>query len=135
MENPASVGASGIVYAYVPIALYIIVKALKEKKNYNQVLTYVYVVTIIVIYIVITCVASFSATNLWHLIATVIGITFLFIYKKSIHREFSEKISGNNTTKIKMNKALLGLIIIPLLMIGILIAYKYQIIQIPFIIN
>lgn len=113
-----SAGASGIVYAYVPIALYIIIKEYKQKRinPFKEIFTYLYLVLLVIIYPFITLVSTWKATNKFHFLATIVGIFFLVLYKKSIDR--------NTISKSKYKALTWILLVIPIMMIVIAIVYK-----------
>lgn len=125
-EFALSVGASGVVYSYAPIAIYYILKNLKKDKNYNQVLLYIYIIVLLCMYVIITCLSSFIGSNIWHLIGTIVGAIFLFIYKKNIDEQSNEKY----IEKYKKNKFWLLLFILPISMLIIVLLYKFNIINI-----
>lgn len=126
--NVCSAGASSIVYSYAPIAIYLILKTLKANKNYNQILTYIYILVLFVMYGVITFLSSFLGSTIWHLIATIVGILYLTIFKKEINKNFTT----SNVQVISKKKNFITatcLSLMPLLMIILIVLYKFKFIK------
>lgn len=120
-------GASGIVYAYAPIALYILIKYIKESKyNYKKdILFYILAAEFIFIWVFITAKSSWSGTNIYHFIATIVGVLFLISFKKQIDQELSSIILENNQIhSIPKSKWLYLIIILPLSMALVILLYK-----------
>ncbi len=88
-------GASGIVYAYAPIAFYILL-ILYRKYSVNlekYKLFWAILMEFVFCWLFITIMSSWSETNIYHVVATIIGIVLVFIYKSTIHCEI-ENILG-----------------------------------------
>ncbi len=84
-------GASGIVYAYAPIVFYILIilyrKYSVEIKKYR--LFWVILMEFVFCWLFVTVMSSWSGTNIYHVVATIVGIGFVYIYKGVIHCEIA----------------------------------------------
>lgn len=119
-------GASGIVYAFAPVALYIIWKFIKSTKyNYaKDILFYILGFEFIFIWGFITAVSSWNGTNIYHVIATMIGIFFLITFKKQISLNLDYILTIDRSEKKEpRNKWIYFTFLIPLSMIAILFLY------------
>ena len=128
-----SVGASGIVYAYAPIALYIFYMQVKNKKKkiLKEPLFYIIVLEYIYIWGVITEIATWEQTNKYHVVATITGIVLLEIFRTKIKKEVNELTSENIQFRTNKSKIYLILFILPISMIAIIILFELGIIT-PF---
>ncbi len=129
-------GTSGIVYAYAPIAFYILLilyrKYCVDLKKYK--LFWAILIEFLFCWLFITVMSSWSETNIYHVVATIIGIVFVFIYKNTIHCEL-ENILGiiprndvnssvdSNPSKPIKEKWLYSVVILPVFVSIIIVLY------------
>lgn len=116
-------GASGIVYTYAPVALYILWKFIKGAK-YNYIkdfLLYVLAFEFVFIWGFITAMSSWSGTTIYHIIATIVGVQFLLVYKSNINHEIDLVLANKSNRKEKSkSKVLYFTVMLPIFMIVIL---------------
>lgn len=120
-------GVSGIVYTYAPIAIFILWQYIKKAKyNYEKdFLLYFLVLEFAFIWGFITAMSSWDGTNIYHFVATIVGIIFLIVFKKQIAKEIDFMISMDENTQIKQKSKWIYLTTaIPLFMIIILFLYQ-----------
>lgn len=112
------VGASGLVYSYIPIGIYIIYKRCKEEEInfFKQGFSYIYIICLIITIPIVTMLSTWKGSNSYHFYALILGIIFLIINKKSI--------DNRTYKKGKYYNLLWGLAIVPILMLGISIVYN-----------
>ena len=127
-------GASGIAYSYIPIALYFILKVANKnnKKLFKEVLTYIYVIEICIVWIIVTIAAPFTGTTIYHILATVIGIIFLIANKKKLKNEFDKLIDYKNQSEYKFYKIKWILLLIPIALLSIIILHYIGIIKVTY---
>ncbi len=109
-------GASGITYAYPPMVLYILyeITVIHKKNLKKEVLFWILAFEFMFTLGFITIVSSWSGTNIYHVVASLIGISFVLLYRKSIHEEINRFINCPiSTEKIKKEKWLYGIILLP----------------------
>lgn len=119
-------GASGIVYAYAPVALYSLWKFIKHA-NYHckkDFLLYLLAFEFLFVWGFITAVSSWSGTNIYHLLATMIGTLFCIGYKKQIDKEIACVVNGDMIAQKRPKKKwLYTVLIVPVLMAAVLALY------------
>jgi hypothetical protein len=119
-------GVSGIVYTYAPIALYILWKfIIGAKYNFKKdYLFYLLTFEFIFIWVFITAVSSWSGTNVYHVIATIVGLIFLKVCKRQINDEIDFVLSERCIIqKSPKSKVCYLTVMLPLFMITILFLY------------
>lgn len=127
-------GASGIAYSYIPIALYFILKVANENKEklFKETLIYIYIIEICIVWIIVTIVAPFIGTTIYHILATIIGIIFLIANKKKLKQEFDELINYKNQSKYRLYKIKWILLLIPIILLSIIILHYIGIIKVTY---
>lgn len=119
-------GASGIVYAYAPVAIYSLWKFIKQA-NYNyrkDFLLYLLAFEFLFAWGFVTAVSSWSGTNIYHLLATIIGTLFCIGCKKQIDKEIEYVVKGDMIAqKQPKSKWLYTVVFVPLLMAAVLALY------------
>lgn len=121
-----SSGASGIVYSYAPIALYIMIRYIRMVKPaiYRDPVFYLLAAEFTLAWIVVTALASWNETNVYHVAATLSGLVFLLVCKKSIEREINSACTATAQKPVKKSKWLRLLWLLPALLASILILYQ-----------
>lgn len=127
-------GASGIAYSYIPIALYFILKVAKENKRkaFKEVLSYVYIIEICIVWIIVTIVAPWRETSIYHCMATVVGIIFLIVNKKMIKQDLEEFMDCEVESKYKSYRWKWLLLFIPIILLSIIILYYIGVIKVMY---
>lgn len=98
-------GISGIVWSYAPIALYIIIRLGKSNRKllFKGHLVYLFIFEFLFMWIFITSVSKWEGTNRYHTIATLVGILFLFIWRKFIDRQMKTVYSAGINEKRRLS--------------------------------
>lgn len=111
------VGASGIMYAYIPLGAYLRMKKVKESgvSLWKHPWTWVMVIGLIYYYIFISVISG-PWTAVAHVLATVVGI----IYAVAVRKRLKEEAASS--------KWYFLLFVIPVLLLGLFIAYQAGII-------
>lgn len=119
-------GASGIVYAYSPIVLYIVIRYIKELRPaiLRDPGFYLLAMEFSLTWIVVTALASWNETNVYHVVATLSGLVFLFACKKDVDREISSACEGTAPKPVKKSKRLQLLWLLPAMLMSILLLYQ-----------
>lgn len=119
-------GASGIVYTYIPVALYIIIKHINQGKINlkGDKLFYLVIFNLILSWIVVTIFSTWEETNAAHLLATIVGIVFLLLFCKQIDKEIYELHKKNIlNTLILQKRSRYLLAIVPLCALLVEVSY------------
>ena len=116
-------GISGIVWSYAPIALFIIIKLFKNNKKtiMKDKLFYLLIFEFLFIWLFITLVSDWQGTNRYHVIATLVGILFLFIWKKTIIDQIVHMADSNKKEKsriIIIDRFVVGICIMCIILTG-----------------
>lgn len=110
-------GASGIVYAYIPVAVYMVIRYVymgrvdwKKDRFFH-----IFVANLIISWGIVTVISGWRETNFYHMIATIAGIAFLLIFYKQINREISS-LSNERASDVPVPQkcAYYSLMILPL---------------------
>ena len=119
-------GASGIVYAYAPVAVYIMIRYIRIAKPaiYRDPVFYLLAAELTLAWIVVTALASWNETNVYHVVATLSGLVFLSVCKKSIDRETASACMVTMHKPVKKSKWLRLLWLVPAALASILILYQ-----------
>lgn len=122
--HQACCGASAVFYAYGPIAFYLIVKVFLSNKRsvWRQPLWYVYLFEFSTMWIFIPLISPY-VTNLFHGIGFIVGIVFLYIWRKTIKYETDNLISEKEKKIQATNKWYNILWLLPLGMMLIILLY------------
>lgn len=125
-ETTSGSGASGIVYAYAPLVFYILYVIVIRHKNdlRGEKIYWLLVVEFIFMWGAITAVQTWNGTNIYHFVATLVGICFVFLYKSSINKEINYVM--NRSTKsihVAKEKWLYIIMVMPLFVITIYAMY------------
>lgn len=135
-QTTSGSGASGIVYSYAPVALYILWKFIK-KVEYNQwkdIILYLLGFEFLFIWGFVTAVSSWMGTNIYHAVATITGICFLLIFKKHINLNLDYVLAVPGTKKKEQkNKWIYCAFLLPVAMLVILFLYTNHFINDIFI--
>lgn len=134
--NCTGAGASGIAWAYLPISFYILMLCISKEKRkiLKSPLMYVLVVGFIFAWGFVTIMSSWEETNQAHVIATVVGLVMLIIWRNGIKKRLNE-LFENESMKLEVHKSdklLVGIVgLVPIGMSLILGAYLLNFID-PF---
>jgi membrane associated rhomboid family serine protease len=122
--HQACCGASAVFYAYGPIAFYIIAKVFlyNKKSVWSQPLWYIYLFEFSAMWILIPLISPYT-TNLFHSIGFIVGIVFLYIWRKVIKNEVDYLILDKERKTQPPNKWYNILWLLPLAMILIILLY------------
>lgn len=122
--HQACCGASAVFYAYGPIAFYIIVKVfLNNKKSvWKQPLWYVYLFEFSAMWILIPLISPY-VTNLFHSIGFIVGIVYMYVWRKTIKNEVDYLILEKEKKTQAKNKWYNILWLLPLGMMLIILLY------------
>lgn len=101
-------GASGIVWAYGPVAFFILIKLFRRnrKRLLKDILFYASVLLLILMWIVISIIGGLS-TLFFHLAATLVGAIFTWIWRRDIHDRVM-KIMDNEVPPKRTNLKLVA---------------------------
>ncbi|MBE5876202.1 MAG: rhomboid family intramembrane serine protease [Lachnospiraceae bacterium] len=104
-------GASGVVFSYIPLGIYFHIKNCKEngKSIIKSIRTWLILISIIFLYGVISFIAG-AWTTICHLLSTVVGAIYILAVRKNV--------------QVKYSRCYLLVLLIPLFLAGILVAYK-----------
>lgn len=119
-------GASGIVYAYIPVAVYMVIRyAYMGRVDWKKDrFFHIFVANLIISWGIVTVISGWSETYFYHMIATLVGISFLLIFYKKINAEISSL--SNKTVydvPVPQKSAYYSLIILPLGALLLVILY------------
>jgi membrane associated rhomboid family serine protease len=119
-------GASGIVYAYAPIALYIMIRYISTAKPaiHKDPAFYLVAAEFTLAWIVVTALASWNETNVYHVVATLSGFVFLLACKKTVDREIASACTETAQKPNKKSKWLHLLWLLPAMLASILLLYQ-----------
>jgi len=123
-------GVSGIAWAYAPIAFYILIQIYQydKKKIRKEILFYIMVFEFFFIWFFITIVSTWKETNAYHVIATFVGLLFLFPCRKTIQKQLTNFFKNQSIVNIKrkpVDKFIICVyLIVPLCMLIIIGLYQ-----------
>lgn len=124
-------GASGITWAYAPMVFFIIVKLyrLNREKLIKDPLFYVSICIFLLIWIFITVDSAINGmhhTNIFHLVASIVGIVYTYCYRKRIEERTYEIVTDGSPARVtsSLDQPLLWIhSLIPLLVILVLFLF------------
>lgn len=124
-------GASGIAWAYLPMAFFILVQCIKMEKQkvFKSPLLYIMIGGFLFAWVFVTSVSSWEGTNRSHVIATIVGILIPVGWYKAI-KETLAKLNNGHEVMVERHKSDHVLIylwgILPIGMMIILSAYSFN---------
>lgn len=98
-------GASGITWGYAPMAFFIIVKLyqLDRKKLVKDPIFYLSICIFLLIWIIITVESAINGmhhTNIFHLVASIVGIVYTYCYRKRIEERTHEIVMNESPARV-----------------------------------
>ncbi len=117
-------GASGIVWAYGPVAFVILIKLLRKNKRLllKDVTFYLSALLLLLMWIIISLIGG-TSTLIFHLAATLVGAVFTWIWRRDIHARTiriadNEELPKRTNPMLAAFSALLPVFIIVLLILS-----------------
>ncbi len=115
-------GASGIVWAYGPVAFVILVQLFKKDRRrlLKDILFYVSVLLLFLMWIVVSFLGGLS-TLLFHLASTAVGVIFTWLWRKDIHTRTIKAADSVILPKLTNVKLVIFSTLLPVLILILLL--------------
>lgn len=119
-------GASGMTYAYIPIAIYLVYRAwLKDRDLIKSLLFFIFILELVFSWVFITVNSDWD-TNAYHLLASLVGVIIIVTDKKILRFDKPRFKSINMPSKITLG-------LMPLLLLSILTCYQFDLLDSMFV--